>query len=181
MARPTSKEQLLSAATTQYDALRQAIDSMTEAEQTAPFTFGPELGRKEAHWDRDDNLRDVLVHLHEWHLLLLNWIESNREGHTVPFLPSPYNWKNYGKMNAEFKNKHRNTSLGEAQVLLDTGHDRVIRLIKEFTNEELFEKKHFRWTGTTSLGSYCVSSTSSHYDWAIKKIRAHLRLVRARS
>ncbi|MGO3678157.1 MAG: ClbS/DfsB family four-helix bundle protein, partial [Microbacteriaceae bacterium] len=37
----------------------------------------------------------------------------------------------------------------------------------------------FPWTGTTSLGSYCVSATSSHYDWAIKKIRAHIRAQQA--
>ena len=27
--------------------------------------------------------------------------------------------------------------------------------------------------GGTVLGSYFVSTTSSHYDWAIKKLKAH--------
>ncbi|MFC1239685.1 ClbS/DfsB family four-helix bundle protein [Treponema vincentii] len=44
-----------------------------------------------------------------------------------------------------------------------------------FSNEELFTKKVFDWTGTTSLGSYCVSATSSHYDWATKDIKKALK------
>ncbi|HOP45228.1 MAG TPA: ClbS/DfsB family four-helix bundle protein, partial [Flavobacteriales bacterium] len=41
--------------------------------------------------------------------------------------------------------------------------------------EELFEKKRYRWTGSTSLGAYLVSATSSHYDWALKLIQKVLR------
>ena len=51
----------------------------------------------------------------------------------------------------------------------------VVALIGKFTNEELFIKAYFPWTGTTSLGSYFVSATSSHYEWAIKKLRAFTR------
>ncbi|MEL6140134.1 MAG: ClbS/DfsB family four-helix bundle protein, partial [Bacteroidota bacterium] len=29
----------------------------------------------------------------------------------------------------------------------------------------------YAWTGTTSLGAYLISSTSSHYDWAYKLIK----------
>jgi hypothetical protein len=47
----------------------------------------------------------------------------------------------------------------------------------DFSNEELFTKQHFHWTGTTTLGSYCISALSSHYDWATKKIRAHIKKV----
>ncbi|MDL2315205.1 ClbS/DfsB family four-helix bundle protein [Bacteroidales bacterium OttesenSCG-928-C19] len=36
--------------------------------------------------------------------------------------------------------------------------------IDSFTNDELFTKKYFPWTGTTNLGSYCISATSSRYD-----------------
>jgi len=42
-------------------------------------------------------------------------------------------------------------------------------------DDELFQKKHFSWTGTSTLGSYCVSVTASHYDWAMKKIKQHIK------
>ena len=60
-----------------------------------------------------------------------------------------------------------------AIAILQKSHVEVMRLIDTFTNEQLFTRKFFDWTGTTSLGSYCVSATSSHYDWAMKKIKKH--------
>ena len=116
---------------------------------------------------------DVLVHLYEWHQLLLSWIHSNQSGNKANFLPEPYNWKTYPQMNVGFWEKHQHTSLKEAVQLLKESHSEVINLIDSFTNEELFTNKYFSWTGTTSLGSYCVSATSSHYDWAMKKIKKH--------
>ncbi len=31
----------------------------------------------------------------------------------------------------------------------------------------------YKWTGGSTLGSYFVSAISSHYDWAMKKLKAH--------
>jgi len=60
-----------------------------------------------------------------------------------------------------------------AIAILQKSHVEVMRLIHTFTNKQLFTKKFFDWTGTTSLDSYCVTATSSHYDWAMKKIKKH--------
>lgn len=173
MARATTKSDLLKAAAEQFEKLEKLIDSMTENEQTATFNFGADFNKKEAHWQRDKNLRDVLVHLYEWHQLLLNWVEVNQKGEAKPFLPAPYNWKTYGQMNVEFWRKHQSTSYEDSRKMLFVSHKQVIDLIEKFTNEELFEKQHFDWTGTSTLGSYCVSATASHYDWAMKKIKLH--------
>jgi hypothetical protein len=148
------------------------IGSLTEEDRQASFAFDTAVD-KEAHWSRDRNLRDVLAHLHEWHLLLLRWVEANTAGHAQPFLPAPYTWKTYGELNQVFWEQHQATSLDHVVDLVRESHDGVIQLIQRFTDEELFTKKYFAWTGTTSLGSYCVSATSSHYDWAMKKTRRH--------
>ncbi|AEE47267.1 ClbS/DfsB family four-helix bundle protein [Cellulomonas fimi] len=174
MPRPTTKDQLLAAAASRFDALTALIDSMTDDERDAAFDFAPDHRRTEAHWSRDKNLRDVLVHLHEWHLLLLEWVATNERGVARPFLPEPYTWKTYGQMNEEIWARHQATPLPHARELLDSSHARVTEMIERFTDAELFEKQHFAWTGTTTLGSYCVSATSSHYDWAAKKLRVHL-------
>ncbi len=165
MARPTNKQELIATATEQFKKLCNLIDSMQEEKQKATFTFE----------DRDRNLRDVLIHLYEWHQLLLNWIRANKGGNAVNFLPEPYNWKTYPQMNIEFWKIHQNTPLEKAKTLLEQSHSETMDQIESFTNEELFTKKYFPWTGTTSLGSYCVSSTSSHYDWAIKKLKQHIK------
>ncbi|GHS99751.1 hypothetical protein FACS189421_10780 [Bacteroidia bacterium] len=62
--------------------------------------------------------------------------------------------------------------------MLNESHSEVVNLIETFSNEELFTKKYFPWTGTTNLGSYCVSATSSHYDWAMKKIKMHMKNIK---
>lgn len=179
MARPTSQADLFVAAEAGFGTLFAVIDSMTVEEQQSAFNFTQDATKKEAHWARDMCLRDVLVHVHEWHKLLLSWVEANRVGESRPFLPAPYTWKTYGQMNLELWRKHQSTSLEESKSLVRSTHGQVVAMIQQFTNEELFEKGQFSWTGTTTLGSYCVSATSSHYDWATKKLRAHLKVVRA--
>ncbi|MDE5938428.1 MAG: ClbS/DfsB family four-helix bundle protein [Lachnospiraceae bacterium] len=172
MGRPTTKADLLTAAAENYAKLNEMIAGMTETELHTPFDFSGNA-KKEAHWKRDKNLRDVLVHLYEWHQLLLTWVHANQRGDSWPFLPKPYNWKTYGDMNVVFWKKHQNTTLEEAKELLHKSHAEVMELAETFSNEELFSKGVFPWVGGSTLGSYFVSNTSSHYDWAMKKLKAH--------
>lgn len=163
MPRPTTKKQLNAGAEENFIKLFALIDSFSPEEQAKIFAFD----------DRDRNIRDVLVHLFEWHQLLLNWVKENQSGNKVNFLPDPYNWKTYPEMNIEIWKKHQNTPYDKSVTLLKKSHSDVLNLIESFSDEELFTRKFFTWTGTTTLGSYCVSATSSHYDWAIKKIKKH--------
>ncbi|UJF23841.1 ClbS/DfsB family four-helix bundle protein [Suttonella sp. R2A3] len=167
MARPSTKEALESASTMNFAQLFTLIDSMSKEEQNALFSFE----------GRDKNIRDVLVHLYEWHQLLLNWVDSNQAGKEQHFLPKPYNWRTYPQMNDAFWEKHQKTSLEKSVTILQDSHAEVMNLIRAFSDEALFTKKYFSWTGTTSLGSYCVSATSSHYDWAMKIIKKHKKHV----
>ena len=178
MPRATTKPELLVSASDQYAKLWNLIDSMSDDEENAVFEFGDDSKLKGAHWKRDKNVRDVIIHLYEWHQLLLNWVKVNKSGNLKPFLPPPYNWKSYGEMNARFWEKHQNTSLADSKEMLRKSHEDVIKLINTFTSDELFEKNVIPWTGASTLGSYCVSATASHYDWAIKKIKKHIILGR---
>ncbi|EUJ59890.1 hypothetical protein MCOL2_05518 [Listeria fleischmannii FSL S10-1203] len=49
--------------------------------------------------------------------------------------------------------------------------------MEPFSNNELFQKGAVSWSGGTTLGSYFISTTSSHYDWAIKKLKKHQKSV----
>ena len=170
MPRPTTKADLIQAANEQFAKLWTLIGEMSDEEKNADIVPN----------ERDKNVRDVLIHLYEWHCLLLNWIRSNTNRNPAPFLPVPYNWKTYPQMNVVFWEKHQNTSYTDAETMLKKTHKEVLALIETFSNEALFSKGTFDWTGTTTLGSYCVSATSSHYDWAIKDIKKALKKYRAR-
>lgn len=173
MGRPTSKSDLMSSAENNFNKLRTIIDSLTDVELNTEFDFSADVKKKEAHWQRDKNLRDILVHLYEWHQLLLNWVSSNLRGEEKPFIPEPYNWRTYGGMNVGFWEKHQQTALEDAFRLFKESHRSVMEHAEDFTNNELFSKGIFNWVGGSTLGSYFVSATASHYDWAMKKLKAH--------
>jgi hypothetical protein len=171
MPRPTNKNELLELAEINLNNLFDFIDVLPDEMKNRVFK-NDELN------DRDKTIADILCHLYEWHQLLLNWVNANRKGKAMPFLPEPYNWKNYPEMNVEFWKKHQNTSLLDAEKMLKQSHKDVMTLIATFSDEELFTKKIFSWTGTTSLGSYFVSATSSHYDWALKTIKIIRKMIK---
>ncbi|MEM6360167.1 MAG: ClbS/DfsB family four-helix bundle protein [Bacteroidota bacterium] len=54
--------------------------------------------------------------------------------------------------------------LGEGQKNIQPSYSQLREIIIKHTNDELFEKKRYKWTGTTSLGSYLISAISSYYD-----------------
>ncbi|MBL1226705.1 ClbS/DfsB family four-helix bundle protein [Enterococcus sp. BWR-S5] len=176
MARPTTKEDLIQAASTNYEKLMGLLDSLSVEQLNGTFSFDIDK-EKGDHWQRDKNIHDVLIHLYEWQQLLLDWVEANQKGETKQFLKEGYNWKSYGAMNVEFVEKHKDGSYDEALSLLKESHDKVMKLAEGFSNEELFAKKVFPWVGGSTLGSYFVSTTASHYDWAIKKIRKYKKSI----
>ncbi|PIF05442.1 MAG: hypothetical protein CSA36_06820 [Draconibacterium sp.] len=177
MARPKTKDDLLKAGNENFDKLWKLIAAFSEKVFTTEFDFSDNPKLKEAHWQRDKNVKDVLVHLYEWHQLLINWVTKNQAGESTKILPEPYTFKTIAELNAKFWDKHQKTSYNQAVEMLKNSHKEVMKIIETFSNEELFTNKYFPWTGTTSLGSYCVSATSSHYDWAIKKLRKHQKNV----
>lgn len=177
MGRAATKADLLTSAAENYEKMNTLIMGLTGEELSTPFDFSDDEKKKEAHWKRDINLRDVLIHLYEWHRLLLKWIRANQNGDNKPFIPKPYTWKTYGLMNMEFWKKHQDTSLEDAKKMLENSHREVLELADSFSNEELFSKGVFSWAGTNAIGSYFVSVTASHYDWAIKKLKAHKKKI----
>jgi len=104
---------------------------------------------------------------------LLNWVTANQKGEEKPFLREGYNWKTFGDMNVAFWKEHQKTLYADAIKMLQNSHVKIVNLIDCFSDEELFSKGVFSWTGGSTLGSYCVSATSSHYDWAMKKIKKY--------
>lgn len=164
MARPTTKDDLFFAASEQFAKLWKLIDSMPLEEQQATFLFD----------DRDRNLRDVLVHLHQWHNMMENWHRIGTIEKGKPDVPGKgYTWRTLPDLNQGIWEKYQKTTLDESKALLNKSHQKMLELIQSHTNEELFTKGVYSWTKTTTLGAYFVSSTSSHYDWAIKKLKKH--------
>lgn len=169
MARPTTRDSLIGASDTGFRLLLEEVEAIPVDFRGEEFPFE----------GRDRTLRDVVCHLHEWHKLMLGWYEVGMRGDKPAIPAAGYTWKTTPDLNRELWSEHQGTSLEDALALLRRSHQQVHDLILRHTDEELFTKQLFAWTGTTSLGAYLVSSTSSHYDWGLKKVRKlkkHLEL-----
>jgi hypothetical protein len=165
MPRPKTKKELLALSQANYKKLIEFVESSGEIIGKIEFPKGY-LNR---------NIKDVLAHLHHWHSLLLEWYETGMAG-KKPDIPSlGYTWETLPDLNRAIQKKYENASFMEVRKLLDASYDSVQELIEKHSDEELFEKKKYKWTGSTSLGSYLISVTSSHYDWAYKLIGKALR------
>jgi len=181
MPRARNKEDLLKFSSDNYNKLKEIIAGMSENQLNTEFDFS-DMEKSGAHWSRDKSLRDILIHLYEWHQLLLSFVKNNAKctdaKNAIQFLPPEYSWKTYGAMNIMFWKRNQSTPLDVAKKQLDKSHAQVMKLAESYSNEELFTKKYFKWTGTTDLGSYFVSASASHYEWAIKKLRLHCKKVK---
>lgn len=165
MPKPTSKKELLSESHVNHQKLIGLIDSLSKAEQKKEFHKGT-LNR---------NIRDVLSHLHHWHLLTLEWHRVGMSGEK-PHMPAEgYTWKTLPDLNKEIWKKYQKTSLNQAIKLFNNSHNEILALAGKYSNKELFTKKKYAWTGSTSLGAYLISSGVSHYTWAIKLIKKGLK------
>jgi hypothetical protein len=161
VARPTNKEALVQASDAGFRLLLAEVEAIPADARGTEFPFG----------GRDRTIRDVVCHLHEWHKLMMGWYEIGMRGGKPDIPDTGFTWRTTPDLNRELWAEHQATSLDVALRLLAQSHRDVQDLILRHTDEELFTKKRYAWTGTTSLGAYLVSSTSSHYDWGLKKIK----------
>lgn len=163
MARPTTKEDLLKQAESNYDKLQELIEPVDRKLVEKPGAC------------EDWSIKDILAHLHEWHEMVLSWQEIGEKGE-VPAIPSEkYNWKQTPELNHDIYEKYKNTPLKEIEKKFAQSHKKVMDVINAHTNKQLFTRAHYKWTGNNALGAYLISSTSSHYDWAIKLIKKFLK------
>ncbi|NER14349.1 ClbS/DfsB family four-helix bundle protein [Leptobacterium flavescens] len=165
MPRPGNKEELIEASRGNFEKLNTLIDSYSSEELEKEFPEGT-LNR---------NIRDMLAHLHHWHLMLMEWYETGMKG-VKPEMPAKgYSWKTLPELNKKIQEKYRHEPIHKVREMLGDSFYRTQEIITSHTNEELFEKKRYIWTGSTSLGAYLISNTSSHYNWAFNLIRKSMK------
>ena len=161
MPRPKTKDELLKLSQQNYEKLNDFIDKYTWEEQLAEFNLDT----------MNRNICDVLAHLHHWHLMMLDWYTVGMKGEKPNIPAKGYTWRTVPELNKWIWEKYKKADLGEVRESLQNSFEKVQSVIEKHDNDELFEKKRYKWTGTTSLGAYLISATSSHYDWALKLIK----------
>ena len=161
MARPKTKSELLHMSQGNFKKLNDFINQKSKEDQLKDFPKGT----------MNRNIRDVLAHLHHWHLMMLEWYKVGMNGEKPEMPAKGYTWKTTPELNKWIWEKYQDEALEKIKQLLNKSFQDIQKIIEEHSDQELFEKKKYKWTGSTSLGAYLISATSSHYDWAYKLIK----------
>jgi hypothetical protein len=164
MPRPTNKKELLELSEANFNKLLKFIEELPGEIKTKTF-------KKNELNDRDKTVSDVICHLHEWHLMMENWYKVGMSGKKPAIPAEGFTFQTLPKLNRIIWEKYKGTDLKKAITMFKKSHKEITALIEKHTDDELFSKKKYPWTGTTSLGAYFISNTSSHYDWGLKTIR----------
>jgi len=160
MQRPISKDELLFQSEESFSKLLDLIETFPEDSKNKIYT-------KDELNDRDRTFADVICHLHEWHLMRKNWYEEGISG-KKPSLS--YSLKTLPFINKSIWEKYKGTELKKAITLFKKSHKDIMVLINKHSDEELFTKNKYKFTGSTTLGAYFYYNTADHYNWGYKTI-----------
>ena len=113
MGRPKNKEELVFLSKSNFTKLIELISTYSEDERNKNFPAGT-LNR---------NIRDVLGHLHHWHLMFLEWYKVGMAGEKPEMPAKGYTWISTPELNAMIQKKYENKPLEEMEALLRHSFD----------------------------------------------------------
>lgn len=107
--------------------------------------------------DIDENLKDKRIEEVDrtpaenlsyqvgWTSLLLKWEENEKSGIEVKTPSDKFKWNELGKLYEWFNESYSNLSLKELKSILAENINKILKLIDEMTEEELFNPHMRRW------------------------------------
>ncbi|MBI5353493.1 MAG: ClbS/DfsB family four-helix bundle protein [Chloroflexi bacterium] len=159
MPKPTTKTQIIETAQKERAALEELLATLTPEQMTQPNVIG--------EWA----VKDVLTHLFEWEGMVMKWYAEGLKG-KIPAVPSEeFNWGQLPQLNHAIFLKHRDKPLAETMKIFKASYKKIMKVVEEIPEKELFTRKVYKWTNNNPLAAYFVSATSSHYRWARTTIR----------
>ena len=154
MPRPTSKKQLLETVEAEYKALEQLLAGLSPAQMTQPGVVG--------EW----SVKDVIAHLLEWQQMVLTWHTAGLQGKVIPIPAEGLNWAQIPLLNQRIYETYRDIPLADIQKQFKASHKKMLSTIEGLSDSDMFTRGRYAWTKNNTLGTYFVSCTSSHYNWA---------------
>ena len=166
MSRFSTKEDLLADAAAARAKLDRLLDEIPGTAKLAPIVDGM-------------SVKDFITHRTAWGRMMINWYNEAAAGGTPAVPAEGYTWGQLNELNAEIHTRFVDTPLSEAEARFTRTNDMLFRLIAACTDEELFEKRFYSFTGTTDLAAYFTSATGGNYRSAYKHISRWWRANKA--
>ena len=115
-------------------------------------------------------VKDFIAHRTEWGRMAIRWYTEARAGEQPAVPTERYKWNQLKDLNAEIQRRFAEVPLERIEDEFAVVHDRLYRLIADATEEELFTKDYYSFTGKSDLATYMNSATASHYRSAYRHI-----------
>jgi hypothetical protein len=153
----------------EFAALLALVGSLPPERLHQPFS-GP---------GRDRNVRDVIAHLHAWHILLEQWYSIGTAGGSPAIPAEGYSWRELDALNEGLREQWQDTSLDELLPLLKASHESLQAMVALHTDAELDDPVAYAWTRGAALGEFALECGGSHYVWARQTIEDGLESAAA--
>lgn len=164
MARPMNKKELIEFAENEYKKLFQLISHIKPEEIENSYIFD------------NRSTKDLVAHLYAWQLLELTWYKEGMQG-KKPAIPAPgYTFKDAPALNEKLFQDYKDLEWENLLKEFQKTHDKLLDIVKSHTEDELYTKKKYAWTGSTDMAVYFRSALSSHYLWANNLIKKHFKI-----
>ncbi|MEZ3160842.1 ClbS/DfsB family four-helix bundle protein [Microbacterium sp. BWT-B31] len=162
-----SRDAVLARNDDEFEALMALIDALPPERLDEPFAGAA----------RDRNLRDVITHLHAWHILFEGWYAEGQSGGTPEIPADGYAWSQVAELNEDLRRQWQQTSLAELLPLLKASHQSLQADVALHTDAELSDPVLTPWTQGAALGEFAIECGGNHYQWARATIAAGLGLA----
>jgi hypothetical protein len=154
-----TKAELLESIRTTHDQLEKKFSRLTQEQMVWSGSMG------------DWSVKDILAHLMDWEQRLINWYQTGLRGE-VPHTPAPgMTWRELPELNQKWYEKHKDEPLEHVLEQYESSYRQILQLVESMSEDEIFVRGVYEWTGSSALLSWIVANTSSHYDWARRNIR----------
>ncbi|MBE7381552.1 MAG: ClbS/DfsB family four-helix bundle protein [Leptolyngbya sp. SIO1E4] len=158
VSRFTTKQELLDDILKERRKLEKLLGDIPDSQKTIEVIDGM-------------SVKDFLAHRTEWGRMMIRWYTEAKAGIKSAVPSDKYKWNQLNALNAEIYAQFKDRPLSEITEQYNKVHDELYQLIETTTEEELFTKKFYDFTGTSVLAAYFNSSTAAHYRSAAKHIR----------
>lgn len=153
----TSKRQFLDEVTEERSKLEELLVQIPDEEKLVEVIDGM-------------SVKDFLAHRTEWGRMMIRWLHEARLGETPAVPTEKHKWNQLNELNAEIQRRFADVSLEVIEEEFKSVHDRLFTLIESTSEDELFTKDYYSFTGASDLITYLNSASASHYRSARRHI-----------
>jgi hypothetical protein len=161
---PATKAELLASITRQHQRLEAAFAGLNDAALTQPDVVG--------FW----SIKDVMAHVARCERLVTAWYRTRVSGDSSVQLELGYSSEAEDRMNLAWYEQDRHLSLDETRAVFKASYDDLRSMVEAMSEDEIFRRGHYPWTGPWPLLLYLCANTDNHYAEHAGQIEVWRRL-----